>query len=137
MAVTGTVRTIVDGQWEDPGVTHGGFRFFDAGTSVAPRHDRRAHAAAHLDAARATRRASRCTARGSSPRRTGSSSPRASYSPRPAYQPIAGEVILVNTPGVTTADLSTFTTSTGGAPLYPFEPDATYEPAAPAARAGS
>ncbi len=34
VTVTGTVRTIVDGTWEDPGVTHGGFRFFDAGRSV-------------------------------------------------------------------------------------------------------
>ena len=48
-------------------------------------------------------------------------------SPRPAYQPIAGEVILVNTPGVTTADLSTFTYQRRRRPQYPFEPDATYE----------
>jgi microcystin degradation protein MlrC len=49
-------------------------------------------------------------------------------SPRPAYQPIAGEVILVNSPGVTTADLSTFTYVNRRRPLYPFEPDAAYTP---------
>jgi microcystin degradation protein MlrC len=47
-------------------------------------------------------------------------------SPRPAYQPIAGEVILVNTPGVTTADLSYFTYHHRRKPLYPFEEDAEY-----------
>jgi microcystin degradation protein MlrC len=47
-------------------------------------------------------------------------------SPRPAYQPIASEIILVNTPGVTTADLSFFTYKHRRRPLYPFEKDAKY-----------
>ena len=46
-------------------------------------------------------------------------------SPRPAYQPIAAEIILVNTPGVTTADLSFFDFKHRRVPLYPFE-EATY-----------
>jgi microcystin degradation protein MlrC len=49
-------------------------------------------------------------------------------SPRPAYQPIAGEIILVNSPGVTTADLSAFTYRRRRTSLYPFETDATYSP---------
>jgi microcystin degradation protein MlrC len=49
-------------------------------------------------------------------------------SPRPAYQPIAAEIILVNTPGVTTADLSFFTYKSRRKPLYPFEPDTKYAP---------
>ena len=48
-------------------------------------------------------------------------------SPRPAYQPIASEIILVNTPGATTADLSFFTYKHRRRPLYPFEPEATYD----------
>jgi microcystin degradation protein MlrC len=48
-------------------------------------------------------------------------------SPRPAYQPIASEIILVNTPGATTADLSFFTYQHRRQPLYPFEPEAAYE----------
>ncbi len=47
-------------------------------------------------------------------------------SPRPAYQPIAAEIILVNTPGVTTADLSFFDYKRRRRPLYPFETDVTY-----------
>ena len=42
-------------------------------------------------------------------------------SPRPAYQPIAAEIILVNSPGVTSADLDTFDFKNRRIPLYPFE----------------
>ena len=47
-------------------------------------------------------------------------------SPRPAYAPIAAEIVLVNTPGVTTSDLSQFEYVRRRRPLYPFEPDASY-----------
>ena len=47
-------------------------------------------------------------------------------SPRPAYQPIAKEVILVNTPGVTTSDLSFFEYRRRRENLYPFELMANY-----------
>ena len=47
-------------------------------------------------------------------------------SPRPAYQPIAAQIVLVNTPGVTTSDLSQFEYRRRRRPLYPFEPEATY-----------
>jgi len=46
-------------------------------------------------------------------------------SPRPAYQPIAAEIIIVNSPGVTSADLDTFEFKRRRVPLYPFE-DAEY-----------
>jgi len=48
-------------------------------------------------------------------------------SPRPAYEPISVEVVMVNTPGVTTSDLSFFDYKRRRKPLYPFEQDATYE----------
>ncbi|HEY3109577.1 MAG TPA: MlrC C-terminal domain-containing protein, partial [Chloroflexota bacterium] len=47
-------------------------------------------------------------------------------SPRPAYEPIAAEIVLVNTPGVTTSDLSFFSYERRRRPLYPFEPEAEY-----------
>ena len=40
--------------------------------------------------------------------------------------PIASEVILVNTPGVTTSDLSFFDYRNRRRPLYPFEADGVY-----------
>jgi microcystin degradation protein MlrC len=42
-------------------------------------------------------------------------------SPLPAYLPIAAEIILVNSPGVTSADLDTFDFKNRRVPLYPFE----------------
>ena len=48
-------------------------------------------------------------------------------SPRPAYQPIAAEIIVTNSPGVTTADLNTFEYHSRRIPLYPFE-EAEYNP---------
>jgi microcystin degradation protein MlrC len=48
-------------------------------------------------------------------------------SPRPAYEPIAAELILVNSPGTTSADLSTFHYAHRRKPLYPFEEWAVYE----------
>ena len=42
-------------------------------------------------------------------------------SPRPAYQPIAAQIIIVNSPGVTSADLETFEYKHRRVPLYPVE----------------
>jgi microcystin degradation protein MlrC len=52
-------------------------------------------------------------------------------SPRPAYASIAAEMILVDTPGVTSADLSSFPYRRRRRPLYPFERDARYPTADP------
>jgi microcystin degradation protein MlrC len=49
--------------------------------------------------------------------------------PRAAYEPIASQIILVNTPGSTSADLSTFTYHRRRRPLFPFERNAQYKPA--------
>ena len=127
VAVTGTVKTIVDGRWEDPGVTHGGFRFYDAGPSV--RLDTTDGHTLLLTSKRSgnTSRYQMYSA-GILPETYRIVVAKGVVSPRPAYQPIAGEVILVNSPGVTTADLSTFSYVHRTRPLYPFEPDATYAP---------
>jgi len=42
-------------------------------------------------------------------------------SPLPGYLPIAAEIILVNSPGVTSADLDMFDFKNRRVPLYPFE----------------
>jgi microcystin degradation protein MlrC len=48
-------------------------------------------------------------------------------SPRAAYEPIAREIIMANTPGVTSADMSSFKYRRRRKPLYPFEPDAKFD----------
>ena len=47
-------------------------------------------------------------------------------SPRPAYEPIASRIVLVNTPGVTSSDLSGFEYRRRRRPLYPFETETAY-----------
>lgn len=127
VAVTGTVRTIVDGKWEDPGPTHGGYRFYDSGPAV------RLDTTDGHTLLLTTRRQGNVSryqmySAGILPETYRIIVAKGVVSPRPAYQPIAGEVILVNTPGVTSADLSTFTYHARRTPLYPFEPETTYEP---------
>lgn len=124
--VRGTVRAITDGRWEDPGPTHSGYRFYDAGPSV--RLD-----TAHGHTLLLTSRREGNTSRqqmysiGIEPETYRIVVAKGVVSPRPAYQPIAGEVILVNSPGVTSADLSTFTYHRRRVPLYPFEPGVSWE----------
>ncbi len=45
---------------------------------------------------------------------------------RAAYEPIAAEIIEVDTPGVTSADLSSFAFAHVRRPIYPLDPDARY-----------
>ena len=123
--VTGTVRAITDGQYEELGASHGGFRFYDSGVSV--RLDTDGGQTLLLTSVRAgnTVRAQMYHI-GIIPERYKIVVAKGVVSPRPAYQPIAGKVILVNTPGVTTADMSTFTYHRRRVPLYPMELDAEY-----------
>ncbi len=123
--VTGTVRLISDGRFEETLPNHGGGRYFDQG------------ACARLDTTDGwtlllCSRNIGNTARhqfysvGIRPEDYRVVVAKGVVSPRPAFQPIAGEIILVNTPGVTTADLTTFKYGNRRKPLYPFEKEAQY-----------
>jgi microcystin degradation protein MlrC len=118
--VTGVVRAVSDGDFEETRPIHGGYRYFSAGTCI--RLDTTDDHTILL-----TGRRSGNTSReqmyhiGIWPEKYRVIVAKGVVSPRPAYQPIAAEVILVNTPGVTTADLDTFTYERRRIPLYPFE----------------
>lgn len=125
--VTGHVRVISNGRFEEPTPTHGGMRFFDGGATVA------------LDTTDdhtlvLTSRRIGNTSReqmhsiGIRPETYRVVVCKGVVSPRAAYEPIAKEIVLVNTPGVTTSDLSFFTYERRRRPLYPFEGDAEYVP---------
>ncbi|HEY3080383.1 MAG TPA: M81 family metallopeptidase [Chloroflexota bacterium] len=123
--VTGRVRLLHEGKFEDTRPTHGGARYFDQGL------------AAVLDTVEGhtlVLNSKRCGntsieqmySLGVRPEKYQVVVAKGVQSPRPAYEPIAAEIILVNTPGVTTADLSYFDYRHRRRPLYPFEPEATY-----------
>jgi microcystin degradation protein MlrC len=48
------------------------------------------------------------------------------HSPRGAFEPIAAELIQLNTPGCTSADLSTLHYEARRRPMFPFETDTTF-----------
>lgn len=123
--LTGTVRVVADGKFEETLPNHGGGRFFDQGLCA------RLDTTDGWTIVLCSRRMGN-TARhqyysvGIRPEDFQIVVAKGVVSPRPAFQPIAGEIILANTPGVTTADLSTFTYRHRRRPLFPFEKDARY-----------
>lgn len=125
VTVTGRVRVLSDGKFEETGPIHGGFRFFDGGTTAV------LECADDITLVLTSERVGNMSLAqmhtvGVFPERKQIAVAKGVHSPRPAYGPIAAELILVNTPGATSSDLSTFTYHHRRHPLFPFEPDATY-----------
>ena len=118
--VVGTVGIIDDGPYEETRPTHGGGRFYDDGKRVL-------FNTVNGMTVLLTSRRSGNTARqqmysmGIRPENYRIVVAKGVSSPRPAYQPIAAEIIIVNSPGVTSADLDTFEFKSRRVPLYPFE----------------
>jgi len=125
VAVSGIVRNISDGKFEEPTPIHGGFRFFDGGqTAVLETDDD--HTLVLTTRLVGNTSIQQMYSVGVRPERMRVVVAKGVVSPRPAYEPIAAEIVLVNTPGVTTSDLSRFTYTRRRRPLYPFEPEASY-----------
>lgn len=128
--VTGRVRHLDDGKFEDAGVTHGGFRFFDAGhRALLETQDGHHVLLTSLPMGNTSR--AELTSVGLDPRQLQIIVAKGVHSPRGAYEPIAAEMIQLNTGGCTTADLESLTYRRRRRPMFPFEPDATYEPMKP------
>ena len=124
-AIQATVTALSDGRYEETGPTHGGFRFYNDGPSCALRTDdgyvlvltSRGAGSSSLQQFRML---------GIEPLNMKVIVAKGVHSPRPAMEPIAQEMIWVATPGVTTADLSTFSYHHRRVPLYPLEPDTSW-----------
>ena len=127
VAVTGGVTRLSDGKYEDTRPTHGGYRFFDGGTT-AVLETTDGHTLLLTSKRSGNTSREQMYSVGIWPERYRVVVAKGVVSPRPAYQPIASRIILVNTPGVTTADMTTFTYHRRRKPLYPFEMDAAYTP---------
>jgi microcystin degradation protein MlrC len=125
VTVTGTVRVLFDGQYEDPLPTHGGWRYFDGGTT-AVLETTDDHTLVLTSRRTGNTSLEQHYSVGVRPERFKVVVAKGVVSPRPAYSRVAKEIVLVNTPGVTTSDLSFFTYHRRRKPLYPFEPDAAY-----------
>jgi len=125
VTVSGYVRLISDGKFEERESIHGGFRYFHNGTSVVldttDGHTLLLVSTRYLNTSR-----QQYYSVGVRPEEYRIVVAKGVVSPRPAYQPIAAEMLLVNTAGAASADLSTFEYRQRRRPLYPFEPDASY-----------
>ncbi|WP_166355654.1 M81 family metallopeptidase [Phytoactinopolyspora limicola] len=123
--VVGEVIAVTDGRFEDPTPTHGGTRFYDYGTSVGIRTDDGFLLAVHSRSA-GTRSQMQFRMVGIEPRDAKIIAAKGVHSPRAAFEAMASKLIWVNTPGATSADLSTFAYHHRRRPMFPFEPDAVY-----------
>jgi microcystin degradation protein MlrC len=123
--IRGVVEALSDGRWEDPGDTHGGFRFFDTGPTALVRTDDD-HAVLLNSLPQGNVSLQQLVSVGLDPRAQPIIVAKGVHSPRAAFEPIAAEMIWLNTPGCTTADLGVLEYSHRRRPMFPFEPDAHY-----------
>jgi microcystin degradation protein MlrC len=127
VTVRATLRRLDDGRFEDAGVTHGGFRFFDAGPRALLETDD-GHFLLLTSRPMGNTSLAELTSIGLEPSDLQVIVAKGVHSPRGAYEPIATEMIQLNTPGCTTADLSSLDYRFRRRPMYPFEPDTSYDP---------
>jgi len=125
VAVSGIVRILFHGKFEDVRPTHGGFKHYDGGlTAVVDTEDQHTLVLTSTRCGNTSRE--QMYSVGVDPEKYRIVVAKGVVSPRPAYQPIAKEIILVNTPGVTTSDLSFFEYKRRRSNLYPFDKAASY-----------
>tara|TARA_Y100000588_G_scaffold83918_1_gene88510 strand:+ start:2337 stop:3872 length:1536 start_codon:yes stop_codon:yes gene_type:complete len=123
--LTGRITRISDGQFEDSGTVHAGWRFFDAGPTVVIECEE-GPTVALVTTRVGNMSREQFYSLGYRPENFEIVVAKGVVSPRPAYQPIAREMIAVNTPGATSGDLSTFKYKNVRKSLYPLDLNAKY-----------
>ena len=123
--VTGRVRLLSDGRFEEKGATHGGYRFFDAGVTAVVETDQRQTLVLTTHPLPATS-AGQLLSLGIDVAATKIVVAKGVIGPRAGYGAHAARFIPVNTGGATTADIGALEYEFRRRPLYPFEPDAAY-----------
>jgi microcystin degradation protein MlrC len=123
--LTGHISRMSDGRFEDTGVVHAGWRYFDAGTTVVLETEE-GPTVALVTSRVGNMSRHQFYSLGYRPEEFDIVVAKGVVSPRPAYQPIASEMITVNTPGATSADMSTFDYKRVRKSLYPLDLNAEY-----------
>lgn len=119
------VQFVGDGQFSEPEARHGGFTHFDQGRTAIVRTDD------GLTVMLTSRRVPpfslrQLTAFGLDPAAFRVLVAKGVNAPLAAYAPVCRTVLRVNTPGVTSADMTTLPYHHRRKPLYPFERDAVF-----------
>jgi microcystin degradation protein MlrC len=117
-----TVLNLCDGRFEESQVRHGGIRSFDQGPTAVVRSE---HGLTLMLTTRRMAPFSLCqlTSCGIKPESFRFLAAKGVHAPVAAYEPVCKQFIRVNTPGVTTADLSELNFKHRRRPMFPFEPD--------------
>jgi len=124
--ITGTLRELSGGAFEDNRALHAGWTFYDQGRCAVVECDS-GQTLLLVSTSIGNVSLEQYYSVGVRPEDFKIVVAKGVMSPRPAYEPIAAEMILVNSPGATSADLSTFHYAHRRTPLYPFEAGANYE----------
>jgi microcystin degradation protein MlrC len=121
LAVVPMVLSLDDGQFQDSTPTHGGQRYFDAGRTAVV--ELKGGITLALTS-RAIIPASRVqmTSLGLDPSHFRAIVAKGVNSPLAGYAPIAGEVLVLDTPGCTAADLSRLQYQHRRVPMHPLDP---------------
>jgi microcystin degradation protein MlrC len=121
------IVSLHDGRFDEPVVRHGGYQSFDQGRTAIVRSD------SGLTIMLTSRRVPpfslrQLTAFGLDPAAFRAIVAKGVHAPVAAYAPVCKQLIRVNTPGVTTADLSRLQFHHRRRPMFPFEPDTVWQP---------
>jgi len=123
--VHGRVRTLSDGRFVDDGPRHGGGRFYDQGVTAVVETPER-HTIVLTSLRMPPFSLEQVLSLGVKPETKRIIVVKGVIAPRAAYEPIAEEIITVDTPGSTSANLLQFEYQHRRRPLFPFEVEATF-----------
>ena len=126
-ASTFRVRGLYNGRFAEPEARHGGFKTFDQGPTAVVETDR------GLTVMLTSKRMvpfslHQLTSCGLDPLRFRVLVAKGVHAPVAAYGPVCRHLIRVNTPGVTTADLTQLEYCHRRRPMFPFEPETAWTP---------
>src|SRR5262249_54567404 len=121
----GKVRSISDGLFLESQVRHGAWGMNDQGITVVL-ETQQEHTIVLTSLRMAPMSLEQLLSLGVKPQRKKILIVKGVVAPRAAYEPIASEILLVDTPGATSADPASFKYRHRRHPLYPLEPDAEY-----------
>jgi microcystin degradation protein MlrC len=123
--IRGRVRCLSDGLYTETQVRHGGWTHNDQGiTAVVETQEQ--HTIVLTSRRMAPMSLEQILTLGIHPERKRILIVKGAVAPRAAYEPVAGEIVVTDTPGVTSNNPRNFDYRHRRKPLYPLEPDAEY-----------
>lgn len=126
LPITATIAAITDGKIDDRTPTHGGMRYFELGPTARLTTDDGFDLVV-TSRPEGTRSQGIFSHVGIDPAKARIIVAKGVHSPRAAFEPIAAQMIWLATPGSTSADLSTLSYRHRRRPMFPFEPDASWD----------